>query len=256
MGIIECGWTKHPLSIEVAGWIEIWKLKRTLRLEIFERRLISTEKLCYNRFMFDAGSLTFQEFIMNETLPLTTIQEAVLEFLRGRDDAVVFGAQAVNAYVPEPRMSQDIDLLSPRAAELAEELRVYLRDRFHIAVRVREVANKRGYQIQKSGNRHLVDIRFVPTLPPSQRIAQVLVASPEELIALKVIAYHLRRGQPKSGTDWRDIAMLLLAFPDLKRRDGAVAERLRAEDAGEEVMKLWQELANREIQTTDEDDEF
>ena len=49
---------------------------------------------------------------MSESLPLATIQEAVLEFLRGRDDAVMFGAQAVNAYVPEPRMSQDIDLLS------------------------------------------------------------------------------------------------------------------------------------------------
>jgi hypothetical protein len=215
--------------------------------------------LCYNHFMFDTGSLTFQEFIMSESLPLATVQEAVLEFLRGRDDAVVFGAQAVNAYVPEPRMSQDIDLLSPRAAELAEELPTHLSDRFHIAVRVREVADGRGYrlyQIQKSGNRHLVNIRFVPTLPPSKRIAQVLVAVPEELIALKVIAYHLRRGQPKSGTDWRDIAMLLLAFPDLKTSDGLVAERLRAENAGEEIMKLWQEFVNQEIQTTDEDDEF
>src|SRR3990172_3865047 len=124
-------------------------------------------KLCYNNFMFNAGSFTFQEFIMSESLPLATIQEAVLEFLRGRDDAVMFGAQAVNAYVPEPRMSQDIDLLSTRAAELAEELRVHLGGRFHIAVRVREVAGGRGYrlyQIQKSGNRHLVDIRPVPSL--------------------------------------------------------------------------------------------
>jgi len=196
---------------------------------------------------------------MSEILPLAAIQETVLEFLRDRDDVVVFGAQAVNAYVPEPRMSQDIDLLSPRAAELAEELRTHLADRFHIAARVREVADGRGYrlyQIQKSGNRHLVDIRFVPALPPSQRIAQVLVASPEELIALKVIAYHLRRGQPKSGTDWRDIAMLLLTFPNLKTEDGSVAERLRAENAGEEVIKLWKELANQEIQTTDEEDEF
>lgn len=196
---------------------------------------------------------------MSEALPLATIQEAVLEFLRGRDDAVVFGAQAVNAYVPEPRMSQDIDLLSPRAAELAEELRILLSDRFHVAVRVREVADGRGYrlyQIQKSANRHLVDIRLVPTLPPSQRIAQVLVASPEELIALKVIAYHLRRGQPKSGTDWRDIAMLLLAFPELKQENGLVTERLKAENAGDEVMMLWQELVNQKIQTTNEDDEF
>src|SRR5688572_292699 len=209
--------------------------------------------------MFGTGSLTFQEFIRNETLPLATIQEAVLEFLRGRDDAVVFGAQAVNAYVPEPRMSQDIDLLSTRAAELAEELRTHLSDRFHVALRIREVADGRGYrlyQIQKTGNRHLVDIRLVRSLPPSRRIAQVLVAAPEELIALKVIAYHLRRGQPKSGTDWRDIAMLLLTFPDLKREKGLVAGRLRAASAGEEIMKLWEELVHQQIQITDEDDEF
>src|SRR5712691_79400 len=136
--------------------------------------------------MLNAGTLIFKEFAMREQVPLATIQEAVLEFLRGRDDAVVFGAQAVNAYVPEPRMSQDIDLLSPRAAELAGELRAHLAAQLHIAVRVREVADGRGYrlyQIQQSGNRHLVDIRLVATLPPSQRIAQVLVASPEELIA-------------------------------------------------------------------------
>src|SRR3989304_6051494 len=165
--------------------------------------------------MFNAGSLTFQEFIMSESLPLATIQEAVLEFLRGRDDAVMFGAQAVNAYVPEPRMSQDIDLLSTRATELAEELRAHLSDKFHVAVRVREVADGRGYriyQIQKTGNRHLVDIRLVQSLPPSQRIARVLVALPEELIALKVIAYHQNRVQRKARTDSRDVAMLLLAF--------------------------------------------
>ena len=196
---------------------------------------------------------------MSESLPLATIQEAVLEFLRGRDDAVMFGAQAVNAYVPEPRMSQDIDLLSTRAAELAEELRAHLSDKFHVAVRVREVADGRGYrlyQIQKTGNRHLVDIRLVQSLPPSQRISQVLVASPEELIALKVIAYHQRRGQPKSGTDWRDVAMLLLAFPELKQNDGLVKERLKAEGAGKEVMNLWSDLVKQAIQSTDDDDEF
>ena len=196
---------------------------------------------------------------MNETLPLASIQQAVLEFLRGRDDAVVFGAQAVNAYVPEPRMSQDIDLLSTRAAELAEELRAQLSGQFHIAVRVRAVADGRGYrlyQIQKSGNRHLVDIRLVASLPPSQRISQVLVASPAELIALKVIAYQQRRGQPKSGTDWRDVAMLLLAFPELKQNDGLVMERLKAENAEEDAVNLWRDLVKQEIQSADEDDEF
>jgi hypothetical protein len=209
--------------------------------------------------MFNSGSLTFQEFIKSESLLLATIQEAVLEFLRGRDDAALIETQAVNAYVPEPRMSQDIDLLSTRAGELAEELRAHLSDKFHVAVRVREVADGRGfriYQIQKTGNRHLVDIRLVQSLPPSQRISEVLVASPEELIALKVIAYHQRRGQPKSGTDWRDVAMLLLAFPELKQNDGLVTQRLKAENAGEDVMNLWSDLVKQTIQSTDEDDEF
>jgi hypothetical protein len=209
--------------------------------------------------MFNSGSLTFQEFIMNESLPLATVQEAVLDFLRGRNDAVVFGAQAVNAYVSEPRMSQDIDLLSNRAPQLAEEIRTYLSDKFHIAVRVREVAEGRGfrlYQIQKSNNRHLVDIRLVDNLPPSKKISDVLVASPEELIALKVIAYHQRRGQPKSGTDWRDVAMLLLSFPELKNENGLVAQRLQAAGANEDVFKLWHELVNQKIQSENEDDEF
>lgn len=196
---------------------------------------------------------------MNEPLPLAVLQDAVLDFLRGRDDAVVFGAQAVNAYVAEPRMSQDIDLLSTRAAELAEELRAFLSERFHIAVRIREVADGRGcrlYQARKSGNRYLVDIRLAQTLPPARRIAEVLVASPEQLVALKVIAYHQRRGQPKSGTDWRDLAMLLLAFPELKQNAGLVADRLHAESAGDEILNLWHEVVAQEIQTTDEDDEF
>src|SRR5205807_10477131 len=97
--------------------------------------------------MFGDGPLTFQEFAMGEPLPLAIIHDAVLEFLRGRDDAVVYGAQAVNAYVKESRMTQDVDIASPRAAELAEELRAYLNQRFHIAVRVRTVREGLAYRI-------------------------------------------------------------------------------------------------------------
>lgn len=209
--------------------------------------------------MFDAGTLTFREFMTREPLPLATIQNAVLEFLRGRDDAVVFGAQAVNAYVGEPRMTQDIDLLSPRAAELSQELRNYLSKRFHIAVRVRQVGEGRGYRLfqdRKSGNRHLVNVRPVETLPLAQRIAQVLVIAPAELIAGKVIAYHQRRGKPKSGSDWRDLAMLLLTFPELKRDAGPVADRLQAAGADPTALAVWKELVAQEIRPADEDDEF
>ncbi|NUM78028.1 nucleotidyl transferase AbiEii/AbiGii toxin family protein [candidate division KSB1 bacterium] len=209
--------------------------------------------------MINAGVLTFREFVMRESLPLANLHQAVLEFLHGRDDAVLFGAQAVNAYVSEPRMSQDIDLLSPRAAELAEELRNYLSKRFHIAVRVREIGEGRGYrlfQARKSGNRHLVDLRPVAKLPAAKRIDKILVMAPEELIASKVIAYHQRRGKPKSGTDWRDLAMLLLAFPDLKQGEGAVADRLLATGVDPSVLQVWKDLAAQQIQAPDEDDEF
>ncbi|MBM4424629.1 MAG: nucleotidyl transferase AbiEii/AbiGii toxin family protein [Chloroflexi bacterium] len=209
--------------------------------------------------MFSANTLTFREFAMQESLPLATIQNAVLEFLRGRDDAVLFGAQAVNAYVGEPRMTQDIDLLSTRAAELAEELRENLSERFHIAVRTREVGEGKGYrlyQIQKDGNRHLVDVRPVETLPAARRIEQVLVVAPADLIALKVMALHHRRGQPKSGTDWRDVAMLLLTFPEFKQEKGWVADRLATLGASAEVMAAWKELASQEFEPPEEDGEF
>jgi len=209
--------------------------------------------------VFNAGVLTFKEFAMQESLPLATIQEAVLDFLRGRGDAVVFGAQAVNAYVDEPRMTQDIDLLSLHAAELAQELRDFLNQRFHIAVRVREIGEGRGYrlyQVQKLGNRRLVDIRPVQRLPDTQRIAQVLVIAPADLIASKVISYAQRRGSPKSGTDWRDLAVLLLRFPQLKAETGAVAERLRDMGATSGVLTTWRDLVAQEILPSDEDDEF
>ena len=76
--------------------------------------------------MFGEGALSFREFVMREPLPLAKIHDAVLEFLRGRDDAVLFGAQAVNAYVEEPRMTQDVNILSTRAKELADEIKEHL----------------------------------------------------------------------------------------------------------------------------------
>ncbi len=52
--------------------------------------------------MFNTPTLTFQEFLAREPLPLATLQTAVLEFLQGREAVVLFDAQAVNAYVGEP----------------------------------------------------------------------------------------------------------------------------------------------------------
>ena len=196
---------------------------------------------------------------MREQLPLATIHDAVLEFLRGRDDAALFGAQAVNAYVGEPRMSQDVDLISTRAGELAEELRSHLSERFHIAVRVRVIGAGKGYrlfQIHKPRNRHLVDLRPAETLPRAERIEDVLVISPPELIAHKVISYQARHGQPKAGTDWRDLAMLLLTFPELKQEQGTVSAVLKSIGVKDDVMQTWRELVAQDLIEPEDDAEF
>ena len=196
---------------------------------------------------------------MRESLPLSTIHGAVFEFLKNRDDAVVFGAQAVNAYVDEPRMTQDVDLMSTRAADLAEELRQHLNELFHVAIRLREIGEGKGYrlyQVQKTGNRHLVDLRPVTTLPLANRIGQILVMAPAELIASKVISYYQRRGKPKSGTDWRDLALLLLQFPELKSESSLVTACLKEAGASDAHLEVWQELINTPITLEDEEDEF
>jgi hypothetical protein len=209
--------------------------------------------------MFVEAGLTFREFAMNEPLPKSTIQQAVLEYLQGRDDAALFGAMAVNAYVDERRMTEDVDVVSTRAKELAEELRAKLNEQFHIAVRVRSVRDGIGfrvYQIAKPKNRHLADVRPVESLPQVERIDGVLVATPPEVIAGKVMSCVRRKGKPKSFTDRRDLAHMLLRFPELKREHGPVRDLLESRGAGDEVFSFWNEIVAEEITPEDEDEEF
>jgi hypothetical protein len=209
--------------------------------------------------MFGDGPLTFQEFVMREPHPLATIHDAVLEFLRGRDDAVLYGAQAVNAYVQEPRMTQDVDIASTRARELAEELRTYLNKRLHIATRVRDVREGLGYriyQVRRPQNRHLVDIRPVTEFPPHKRVRKILVVTPPELIANKLMSMISRGHKAKGMIDRADLYRLLLAFPELKSKEGPVAERLRAAEAPASVMAAWKELVAEQILPEDEDEKF
>jgi hypothetical protein len=209
--------------------------------------------------MFGDGSLTFREFVMREPLPLATIHDAVLEFLRGRTDAVLFGAHAVNAYVKESRMTQYVDILSPRAAEFAEELRAYLSERSHIAVRIRTVAGGLGYrlyQVRKPENRHLVDVRSVNGLPPHQVVEDVLVTPPADLVCQKVVSLVSRSGTAKRLTDLADISRLLLTFPELKTIEGPVADRLRATGATGPVLDAWREIASQEILAEDDEAGF
>lgn len=196
---------------------------------------------------------------MREPLPLAIIHDAILDFLRNRTDAVLFGAQAVNAYVEESRMTQDVDILSTRARALAEELRSHLAKKFTMAARVREVAAGQGfriYQLREPKNRHLADVRQVSVFPPTQIVSQVLVLTPDELIAQKLLSYISRRGQPKSGTDWRDLTILLLTYPKLKTDAGAVRDRLIAAGVHEAVFAEWQRLVAFEIRPEGDADEF
>jgi hypothetical protein len=209
--------------------------------------------------MFGDGSLTFREFAMGERIPLAAIHDAVLEFLRNREDAAVFGAQAVNAYVDEPRMTQDVDILSTCARELAEELLAYLTHHFQVAIRVRSVKQGVGYrlyQLRKPRNRHLVDVRQVDQLPSCNRFREVLVATPAELIGHKVLSLVSRRSTAKGMTDAADLRRLLLAFPELKQANGLVTDALRSTGASQTALDAWLDLVAQEILPDDEDDDF
>src|SRR3972149_4124885 len=208
--------------------------------------------------LVDTG-LTFHEIIMNDPLPKGTIQQAVVNFLNGRDDAAIFGAMAVNAYIDERRMTEDVDIVSTHAGELAESLQQHLNEQFHIAVRIRMVRDGVGfrlYQLAKPKNRHLVDVRPVDSLPPTERIDGVLVVTPAEVIAGKVLSCIRRKGKPKSFTDRRDLAHMLLRFPEFKVVGDIVQQRLEAQGADEQVLAFWRELVAEEILPEVEDDEF
>ncbi len=195
---------------------------------------------------------------MHEPLPLARIHDCILNFLRNRDDAVLFGAQAVNAYVDEPRMTQDVDILSTHASTLAESLRYHLATTFRIAVRVREVASGNGFridQIRKPKNRDLADVRQVATFPATQLIAEVRVPTPEELIAQKIISLAGRSQQPKGDTDRRDLKLLLLAYPALKSLKGPVADRIKALGPSDAALTEWARLVATDIQPEDEVEE-
>jgi len=192
---------------------------------------------------------------MDETVPLAAIQEVILQFLCDRDDAALFGAQAVNAYVDQPRMSQDVDILALDAVNLAEELRSLLHSKFHIAVRVRSVAKGNGYRVyqaRKPSNRHLADIRQVMNLPPCQRIERVFVPRPEELMSQKIISMVSRSKTAKGMTDIADLRRLLLTFPDLKKEQGSVHQALTLAGASPSAMMAWQKMVAEEIEVEDE----
>lgn len=207
--------------------------------------------------MFPEPSVVFHEFVMGEDLPLATVHAAVLEFLRDRSDVAIFGAQAVNAYVDTPRMTQDVDVLTTNGEEFAEELCGHLHQLFHMAVRVRRVASGSGYriyQLRSPSNRHLVDVRHISTLPACERIENIQVVAPAELLAMKVISMTARSKTPKGLTDEADLMRMLLVFPKYKTMKGDVADSLARLNASDRAFVAWHELVDRNIQPEIDDD--
>ncbi len=195
---------------------------------------------------------------MNESLPLAEIHQVVLRFLRKRTDVVLFGAQAVNAYVDTPRMTQDVDVMAIGGEALSIELCEHLHQQLNIAVRVRTVANGNGYriyQLRAPTNRHLVDVRQVSELPAYQLIDGIPVVKPVELLALKVISMAARPHTPKGITDQADLMRLLIAFPEYKIGNSEVVGVLRRLLAKDIAIQAWDDLVVQEMHP-DVDDEY
>jgi hypothetical protein len=196
---------------------------------------------------------------MHEALPIYRVQEAIFEFCRERPDVVVFGAQAVNLYVSQPRMTQDVDLLCVAPAEVATALARRLGDHFHIATRVRELRPGKAYrvfQVRSEGNRHLAGVRLAEfALDDSIEREGIRYVSLPILIALKVGALVKRRLAPKGATDLADLRRMLLAHPDLRQEQGVVASAIRLVGGGKEELRQWYGLVAEPPVSDEETDE-
>jgi hypothetical protein len=94
---------------------------------------------------------------------------------------------------------------------------------------------------------------MITEFPATETIENILVLSPVELIASKVISFHSRKGKPKAGTDYRDLGMLLLRFPELKKK---VSETLQSKNVAEAVLETWTEISRQDFQFEDEDEDL
>jgi Nucleotidyl transferase AbiEii toxin, Type IV TA system len=195
------------------------------------------------RLIFDAP-LTAQEYLMHERVPLGQIFQLIFDLLRKRPNAIVYGSQAINAYVSPPRMTEDIDIFTDDAPRLAEDICHAIHSTFHIAVRVRRAKNGVGlriYQTSKANRRHLVDIRPIQNPPPTRIIGGVAFVEPSALAAMKVISAHDRGHRTEGMQDLVDLKKLLAQFPTL-RASAIVEHHLRAFGASLAAHELWARL--------------
>jgi len=177
--------------------------------------------------------LSLTEYLMKEPLPRAVLHEAIFDFVR-EHDFVVFGAQAVNRYVPDDavRMTADVDFMSPTPKVSADALALHLHQRFHLAARVREVKESIGFRVYQAragelGDRHLADVRrSVDELTlPWERIEGIRLVALPELVVMKLGVLEKRKNTAKGATDLADLQRLLLTHPDL-REEAAIEARI------------------------------
>ena len=189
--------------------------------------------------------LTLHDLGSTMEVSLSEIQRSLLTFLQKRSDVVIFGAYAVNAYLQpdEVRMTADVDMQTLQGQLLVTRIIEHLHREFHIATRSREVKPGQAwriYQVLRSGNRHLVDIRQVEHLPDFEVINQIQVLSPLELMVTKIISAYARQHQPKGFSDLRDLYSLMLTFPEL-------VSQVKLPVENETIQDFWNNIKLRQI---------
>lgn len=186
--------------------------------------------------------LTMQEYLMREPVPLASVFRVVFDCLRSRPGTVVYGSQALNAYVAPPRMTEDVDVFALDAPALAEEIRRALHEAFRLAIRVRRVrGGLRVYQTSKTDRRYLMDVRPARDLPPSRVVGDVAFVTPGVLVAMKTISATERADLPARHQDVVDVERLLARYPELRTSD-EVDEMLGAFGAAAAALSLWMSL--------------
>jgi len=153
-----------------------------------------------------------------EPLPLATIHEAVLEFLRNRNDAALFGAQAVMLTWMSRRMT-GWDILSTPPVIWPRKLRGHLAKAFTSPHEFAKWPRERDSASINFASQRIATWRCAGRLmrfPPTQLVAEDARAHAGGIDRAKSDWPTTRgRANRKGGTDSRDLMLLLLAFPHL-----------------------------------------
>lgn len=222
-------------------------------------QLVAIERICSilkTMALLHDAPITLKEAMSPNSSPtLAEVFREVLLFLNERPDGVLFGAHAVNAYVEPARMTSDVDIMSTAGEDFAEQLRLRLADKFHIAMRIRTVAGGSGfrvYQLRPDKNRHLVDVRQVDHLPAVERVEGVQVIAPAELVMMKLVSLVARRNTDKGISDRLDLHRMLMAYPEYRKPRSVVFRLL--DDAPKNVRDVWSELLLEQVDPSNDDE--